>query len=202
MIVMNRHIGAFKKTIRTWLYLLVCATSVGACQGQDAAVKSIPARSGQVVNLTLIAYNYTDNYIDSYQVNGAGGGNVFVSSPTTGGSKSSCCVRWIVGQALPVTVHIRWESSECIYTKRVEGQDFERAKSFYSEKNVELIKPPSSDPKFFETHFYSDGHIEFAITDDYSPPRLKLPRTAHMVRPQQKQWPRCTAAQLRKGDDE
>lgn len=200
MLGIRQRIRAHKTTLNLWLLLLVCLTSIAACQAQDAGAVSTPAQPGQVVNLPLIAYNYTDNYIDSYEVNGASGGNVFLSNLTTGGSKSGCCVRWLVGQSLPVKVHIRWQSSECVYTEHVDGEDFDHAKSFYSEKDVELIEPPSGTPQFFETHFYPDGHIAVAITDDYTPPRLKLQETAKHARPGAKPEARCTAAQMREGD--
>jgi hypothetical protein len=174
---------------------------LGACQAQgvksDAKAKT-PA-VGQTVMLTLHGYNYTDHYIDSYSVNGAGGGNLFVSSPTTGGGGGACCVRWLVGRALPVKVHIRWESSECLYTKRVDGEDFPRAKSFYSEADVWLKGPIPADPQYFETHFYPDGHIEVAVTDDYSMPRLKLPEK-NDIRPGAKPWPKCTPEQMKQGE--
>lgn len=178
--------------------LLACAMAITACQAQDLVSK--PPRSGQEVMLTMLAYNYTDNYIDSYEVDGASGGNVFVSGPTSGGGGGTCCVRWLVGRPLPVKVHIRWESGACVYTKRVDGEDFERAKQFFSERDVWLTTPPSENPQFFETHFYPDGHIEVAVTDDYTPPRLKLPRTKHMVRPGSKDQPRCTSEQLHQGE--
>lgn len=200
MIVMNQRFRARKTSFSSWLCLLACLASMAACQAQDAVSTNMPTQQGEVVNLNMLAYNYTDNYIDSYQVDGIGGGNVFVSSLTSGGGGGTCCVRWIVGQSLPVTVHIRGQSSECIYTERVDGENFNHAKSFYSEKDVELTVPPSGNPQFFETHFYRDGHIEVAITDDYTPPRLKLRRTAQHGRPGAKPEARCTAAQMREGD--
>lgn len=198
----NKCMGARKGALGTLLFILVCVLGVAACQAQNASSGSLAPHKGQVVNLTLIAYNYTDNYIDSYQVNGADGGNIFLSNSTTGGSKSGCCVHWAVDQPLPVTVHIRWQSSECIYTERVSGQNFDSAKSFYSERDVKLTKTPSANPKFFETHFYPDGHIEVAITDDYTPPRLKLQETAKHERPGARPEERCTPAQLREGENQ
>lgn len=183
-----------------WLAGLSCLLLVlGACQAQSAPNKS-PV-SGQTVWLTMIGYNYTDHYIDNYSVNGAGGGNVFISSATSGGGGGACCVRWVVGQSLPVMVHIRWESGACVYTKNVEGQDFERAKQFYSEKDVWLKGPVSTGPQYFETHFYPDGHVEVAITSDISPPRLKLPARKNGLRPSVKPWPKCTAEQLKQGEN-
>lgn len=173
--------------------------ALNACHAQGATEK--PPVSGQTVWLTMIGYNYTDHYIDNYSVNGAWGGNVFISDSDSGGSKDACCVRWVVGQSLPVMVHIRWESSACVYTKNVEGENFERAKQFYSEKDVSLKGPIPSDPQYFETHFYPDGHVEVAITSDISPPRLKLAAKKNGLRPGAKPWPKCTPGQLKQGED-
>jgi hypothetical protein len=183
-----------------WRVGLSCLLLVlGACQAQSATNK--PPAMGQTVWLPMMGYNYTGHYIDNYSVNGAWGGNVFISSATSGGGGGTCCVRWVVGQSLPVKVHVRWESSACVYTKNVEGQEFERAKQFYSEKDVWLKGPASADPQYFETHFYPDGHVEVAITSDISPPRLKLPANRNGLRPGAKPWPKCTAEQLKQGEN-
>ncbi len=154
---------------------------------------------GDVVYLTLHGYNYTDHTIPDYWVNGASGVGIRVSSPTTGGSGGACCVRWRIGQKLPVKVHIKWASSVCTYYKTVDGEQFPRAKVFYSERDVWLKGPVPKDPKYFETHFYPDGHIEVAITDHYSLPRLKLPEKNNR-RPGAKPWPKCTPEQLKQKD--
>jgi hypothetical protein len=44
--------------------------------------------------LAIVGYNYTERYIDSFHVNGQGGGNLYVSGPTAGGGSSACCVSW------------------------------------------------------------------------------------------------------------
>lgn len=39
------------------------------------------------------------------------------------------------------------------------------------------ISPPfPSDPQNFEVHFYQDGHVEAAVTQWSSPPRISLPK--------------------------
>lgn len=195
--------GPFRRAVtrrRSWLCLaaLSCMAFVlNACHAQDATDKP-PAR-GQQVMLTMIAYNYTDHYINGYSVDGAGGGNVFLSDATSGGGGGACCVRWLVGRSLPVKVHIKWTSGECTYMDKIEGENFEEAKVFYTEKNVWLKAPVPAAPQYFETHFYPDGRVEVAITDDYSPPRLKLPVVNHK-RPGAKHWPKCTLQQLHEGE--
>ena len=173
---------------------------ISACQMPDVEAKSDsrhrPPTDGETVMLGLLAYNYTSQYIDNYWVDGVGGANVVVSSPATGGSKETCCVRWTIGDVLPVKVHIRWQSGVCIYTKRVDDTEFQRARPFYSEMDVLLTQPPPADPQYFETHFYPDGHVEVAITDGASLPRLELPRTKENSRPGAPPEPRCTEQQL------
>jgi hypothetical protein len=175
---------------------------LGACQAQGvkSEAKAKAPAPGQTVMLSLVGYNYTDHYIDNYDVNGVWGGNLFISNATSGGSKYTCCVRWIVGRTLPVKVHIRWESSECLFTENVEGEDFKSAKSFYSEADVWLKGPIPADPQYFETHFYPDGHIEVAVTNSISPPRLIRPALKNGLRPGVAPWPKCTPEQMKQGE--
>lgn len=160
------------------------------------------SNKGETVYLTLVAYNYTDHTISDYYVNGAWGANVAVSGETSGGSKSTCCVRWVVGQDLPVTAHIKWESHICSYKKEVDGQLFTRYRLFYSERDVQVTQATTNDPEYFETHFYPDGHIEVAVTSDRSKPRLRLPVIGGVgtgtprQRPGAAPVPECTPKQL------
>jgi hypothetical protein len=121
------------------------------------AAQNAPARS---YNLTIAGYNYTDTGISSFEVNGQGGGNLEVSVPTAGGGKSACCVsvRAPLKAAQPVT--IKW------------SRDVET----WCEQTVLLQPPLPAKPEYFEVHFYQDGHIEVAVTEGASPPRLKLER--------------------------
>lgn len=173
--------------------------ALGACQaqGMKASAGDKMPTAGQTVMLSLVGYNYTDHYIDNYDVNGVWGGNLFISNATSGGSKYTCCVRWVVGHTLPVKVRIRWESSACTYTKNVDGAEFERARQFYSEKDVLLNGPISARPQYFETHFYPDGHIEVTVTDRVSPPRLTRPALKNGLRPGVAPWPKCTPDQIK-----
>ncbi|WP_353225421.1 DUF3304 domain-containing protein [Salinisphaera sp. C84B14] len=174
-----------------------------ACQAQDqsSSGKEKPPQEGEEVYLTLLGYNYTDHGISDYEVNGAWGGDVRLSTATAGGSKGTCCVRWRVGQELPVTVNVRWVSDVCLWTKRVSGQNFTNTKIKWSEKEVQVTEPPQGIPHYFQTHFYPDGRIEVAVADDYTPPRLKLPVTEKNQRPGADPWPRCTETQLKEWQD-
>lgn len=193
--ITHRSVRATKRPWVRQLGLACLFLFVSVCHAQDTT-SQLPA-SGQQVMLTMIAYNYTDHYIDNYSVNGAWGGNLFLSDADSGGGGDACCVRWVVGQSLPVKVRVRWESSACVYTKRVDGEDFERAKQFFTERDIWLKGPVPADPQYFETHIYPDGHVAVAITSDRSPPRLKLPVVSHW-RPGARHWPKCTPEQLRR----
>ena len=175
--------------------LMVLLTA--ACSAQGDTDKT-PA-PGTTVWLTLHGYNYTDHYINDYFVDEVWGGNLFLSNETTGGGKSTCCVQWVMGQKLPVSVKVRWQSGGCIYKERVGGGVFERGIPFYTTKTVWVKGPIPSDPQYLETHIYPDGHVEVAVTDHTSPPRLKLPIKDHW-RPGAKKLPKCTPEQLKQGE--
>jgi hypothetical protein len=128
------------------------------------------------VGLTITSYNYTNRYIDEFFVNGQGGGNVFVSTETSGGGKGTCCVMYTPGLPPPKTVRVRWQASGCTYYGVDSGGErYSRGHSFFKEVDVPVDPNVPANPKNFEVHFYPDGHVEAAITDSMSPPRLKLP---------------------------
>lgn len=183
---------------RSLLALIVGVALLAACDNTSQA--GDVSHSSGLAKLSLIAYNYTDHTISDYYVDGAWGGDVAVSGPDAGGSKQTCCVLWKKNQKLPATVHVRWASHICTYKKNVHGQTFKRHKVFYSERNVQVTQATSKDPEYFETHFYPDGHIEAAVTSDYTPPRLKLPitKTKPRRRPGATRTPQCTHQQLKK----
>jgi Protein of unknown function (DUF3304) len=110
--------------------------------------------------LTIAGYNYTDTYIDSFAVNGAGGGNLEVSQPSSGGG-GTCCASILDDFPLPLTVEISWKrDGEVPWCKQT----------------VLLDGPLPKEANYFEVHFYQDGTIQVAITDYPSPARVKLQR--------------------------
>jgi predicted small lipoprotein YifL len=112
--------------------------------------------------LTITGYNYTDTYIDSFRVNGAGGGNVEVSTPTAGGGKGTCCAPVRADMPLPAPVEITW------------SRDTEP--TVWCRQTVLLEGPIQEPANYFEVHFYQDGHIEVAISDFPGAPRVSLSR--------------------------
>jgi hypothetical protein len=149
----------------TVMWLLIAASS--GCNSQspreaqtEPAAAAVPSlvSTPKEHNLTIYGYNYTDTEIGSFEVNGQGGGNLPTSSPTAGGGSSVCCLTVFTPTVKPKTVKIKWT----------------RDLDTWCEQEVVLAPFAEPNPKYFEVHFYPDGHIELAITEDSSDPRLKL----------------------------
>lgn len=91
-------------SISIWIFIIILpacngrpselATSDALSTTNDVAVK---APVGKRIELALTGYNYTDRYIDQFEVDGQGGGNIAVSGPNTAGNGSSCCVSYRSG---------------------------------------------------------------------------------------------------------
>jgi Protein of unknown function (DUF3304) len=144
-----------------------------------------PKRSGQLrYSLGIVGYNYTDTYIDDYSVNGTGAFNLGVSNQRSGGGKTVCCFGWAPGMKLPMLIRIEWT----------------RGSDRWCRKTVMLTDPGPLEPTTFEVHFYPDRHIEVAITDDYSPPRLSLTSAGYGYRVG-KDIKAEVAADMRKDDE-
>lgn len=139
------------------LALAACRESnPGAKQGETA-------RPRKDVSLTLIGFNYTDLYIDSFSVNGQGGGNIYLSSPTSGGGGSVCCVDFSPASGLPFPVKIKWS----------------RDRKRWCEKEVLITGPVPAEPRFLAVHFFPDGRIEAEITQQYPSVKLQLEERAN-----------------------
>ena len=161
---------------------------------QQDATKSSPAHNASASeSLLLQGYNYTDHYIASFSVNGQGGGNIFESSPTSGGSGSVCCVTWRLTSKLPARIKVRWVSGYCMYSETNQyGRTRDRRRSIWTEQDAFITEAVTSKPRALEVHFYRDGRIEAAVTEGDSPPRLRLPREENRNRPGVSQeFPRC-----------
>jgi hypothetical protein len=111
-----------------------------------------------ISSLTINGFNYTDLYIDSFTVDGQGGGNIYVSSPTSGGGGSVCCASFSAGSTLPLRVKVKWT------------RDRER----WCEKEVLIPGPIPASPEHLGVHFFPDGHIEAELTEDYPEVKLQL----------------------------
>jgi hypothetical protein len=126
--------------------------------------------------LGLVGYNYTDRHISDYTVNGAGGADVRLSSPTGGGSGITCCVRLKKQSIITPRVKVRWQYDGCVYfmkNDRTGATDWVRH-YYYKEAEVDLQRADSGTPGYVETHFYPDGTVQVFSTDYFSGPRLIL----------------------------
>jgi hypothetical protein len=176
-----------KQSIAVCIYLLL-AVALPACNAQSTDDKekkpsvnpaSIPDYVPQKVNLTLTGYNYTNRSIPSFSVGGefgVSGGDIGVSTPTSGGGGSACCVTHYLG-AKPKTKTIRWQVDACTYDERTysNGEKMSSTYRFFKEFEVQIDPHIPDAPRYFEVHFYPDGHVEAAFTEQASKPRLQLP---------------------------
>jgi len=164
-----RKLSETRHRLRIALLMLPLAL-LGACQQASGSGSTEPHA------LTIYGYNYTDHYIDQFSVDGAGGGNLDVSTPGGGGGGRTCCVMWSDDTPLPTKVHVRWVADACSFMSKpnINGNRFEDVQHFFKESDVELRGPVPKNPGYLEVHFYPDGHIEVAVSELPSPPRLKL----------------------------
>jgi hypothetical protein len=110
------------------------------------------------IALEINGFNYTDLYIDSFEVNGRGGGNVFVSSLDSGGGGSTCCASWWPDPKDPMPLKIKWT----------------RGGDRWCEKEVLVTGPVPARPEHLAVHFFPDGRIEAELTEDFPKVKLRL----------------------------
>lgn len=165
---------------------IAAATALAACNPTPHSSPSSDAKKHSHA-LTIYGYNYTDRYIDSFDVDGQGGGNMDVSTPVVGGSKAACCVDWPDALPLPQVMRIRWTSGKCVDTVvNSSGEHRDVVINTLKERQVSLTAPIPSDPRYFEVHIYPDEHVEVAITSQPSEPRLRLDESRRVS-----SYPRC-----------
>ena len=111
-----------------------------------------------------------------------------MSGPGGGGGGITCCVSFITGPG-EWNVKIRWQIGACTFISYVDSKGVDQLEihSFFKEIKVPVKKPFPDNPKYFETHFYPDGHVETAITEEISDPRLILSKERDLRTP----YPRC-----------
>lgn len=170
-----------------------CSKNVSAISG--AANEPIPAE-GTKVQLSITGYNYTNRPIDQFSVNSNGGGNLHVSSLTSGGGGSVCCISYIVGLK-KWRVRVRWQAGACTYNNEIfsNGERGFELFDYFKETEVEVDPSVPARPNNLEVHFYPDGHLEVAVTEDDSPPRLRLPKE----REDRSHYGKCPTGQRRAG---
>jgi hypothetical protein len=173
---MNEPSFSLSKIFAAALFSLIflSVTTASGCRAQQVDAASNGKPNDEYVILDLVGYNYTDRNIDNYSVNGQGGGNVRLSSPTSGGSGIVCCVRLWNDTAGPMQVEIRWQVDGCKYIVRssVSGHVQEIIHDFYKEAEVTVSRDRGIKPKRLEVHFYQDGSVQAALTENFSLPRV------------------------------
>lgn len=153
--------------------LLSACVMVASCR--DRGGLKIASPSGKEVSLAITGYNYTNRSINDFSVDGASGGNLHVSSPHSGGGGSVCCSPYVIGAGARRTL-IRWQTGACTFQTRRDrsGQLLFWTHYFYREAYVDMNPNVPHEPNIIEAHFYPDGHVEVALTQEASRPRLQL----------------------------
>ncbi|MDI1259923.1 DUF3304 domain-containing protein [Aquabacterium sp.] len=160
------------------------ALLLGCAQAGPPAASTAAVILGEPQSLLIQGYNYTDDYIDSFTVNGQGGGNIFVSGPSSGGGKSVCCASYQPGTALPIKLKVRWVGGYCMeFETSIYGRKNAYRKGLWREAEAQAVDLSNGKPKALEVHIYPDGHVEAAVTQGHSSPRLILPEDDRGERP-------------------
>jgi len=159
----------------TGMVLVMAMTGCAASGSVDGTSKSRVKSRSASLPLAIHGYNYTNRYIGSFSVDSVGGGNVYVSGPDSGGGGTTCCASYRKGTR-PWKAKVNWQTGACRYSETVQESGktvFELHKYFRTiEVDVDPSIPP--DPKHLEVHFYPDGDVRIALTEEESPPRLVL----------------------------
>jgi len=181
-----------RRTATLFLAVALIVPDMAGCtpNNPDAAdnATSTAQSSNEPVMLSITAYNYTNRHIESFSVNGQGGGNVYVSSPTSGGGGTVCCVRYRPGTKA-FKVRVKWQTGGCYYSEKstISDEVSDTLHLFSTEREIDVDPIVQSEPRVMEVHFYPDGTIKASITASESPPRLRLDG----AREDKSRYPRC-----------
>lgn len=159
----------------TGMVLVMAVTGCTASGEVNSAPKSRFERLIVSLPLAIHGYNYTNRYIGSFKVDSVGGGNVYVSGPHSGGGGTTCCASYTKG-AGPWKAEVRWQTGGCRWGERVQesGETLYSIHKIYKKLEVDVDPKIPPDPKHLEVHFYPDGTVQVALTEEESPPRLVL----------------------------
>lgn len=157
---------ANKLEVGRWIAPIAAAISMLTGCAQLSAQGTAPpnptvtsAPSGTPVSLAINGFNYTDLYIPSFEVAYQGGGNIFVSTLTSGGGGTTCCVVWRPGTKLPTPIKVRWS----------------RDRKRWCEKTVMLTGPVPDHPTAIGVHFMPDGDVQVQLSEGEEWPKLLTP---------------------------
>ncbi len=189
-----------KNLLSKWLTATACGFCLTACSPESTAQAPSPVarpvtQSSEAIktprsySLAIAGYNYTDDVIDSFEVNGQGGGNLGMSTATSTGG-GTCCVNWRDGSTLPKKITIKWVGGYCTELETSSsGQIFDTRQNLWKIADLEFNGPVPAEPSNFEVHFFPDGHIELAISDRATLPRFQ--RTTEPDRLSRRKYPAC-----------
>jgi hypothetical protein len=127
------------------------------------------------VALSIEGYNYTSRFIVDFSVsdekgNAAWGGDILLSTPTSGGGRSTCCVMLDPKSEKPTRLRIDWTFD------RVDDANGHTIAPEIKKSAWVTVKPPYPEGAHnFEVHFYPNGRVEAMVTRWPSPPRISLP---------------------------
>ena len=163
-------ISEFRRVLQSALVVpLSLAMMTTACQPQTRSAAKSSSASAPVADayvtprdysLTIHGYNYTDTEIGSFEVAGGGGGNIEVSDSDSGGGKSACCAKVYGALYRTDPIKVKWT----------------RDGDTWCEASVMIEPNIPTKPDYLEVHFFQDGHVEVAISEWPTPPRIKLER--------------------------
>lgn len=166
--------------------ILSCSANLSHAQFPDYPDYRVPENAaGTHYMLGIIAYNYTDRYIDSFSIDGQGGGDVRLSTPTSGGSSTMCCVLLAKNPKWPMRVLVRWTVGGC--KKYEKNRKYSQIQYSYKEEEIDVehdLAIPASD---IAVHFYEGGKVRVRLSDGWEAPLLKLPKG----RPDREFFPEC-----------
>jgi Protein of unknown function (DUF3304) len=148
------------------MFLAIATSACGQLAVQGAGSEATPRAVeplGKPIGLAINGFNYTDLPIDFFSVAYQGGGNIFVSSPTSGGGGTVCCVSWRPGTALPKPILVEWS--------RYRNKQWRTCR-----KTVMLNGPVPLEPTAIGVHFMPDGDIQVELTEGEADPKVKLTR--------------------------
>lgn len=162
-------------TVRLPMKLSLLAV-LAICHAEQSKAVMREKRSDEYIMLGLVGYNYTDRHISAYSIDGADGGHINLSSPTSGGSGISCCVKFSRKNSGSLKVKIRWQVDGCTYLVKDEstGRSDKVRYYYYKETVVEVQRSYRIEPAYIEAHFFPNGLVQVRLTDRGSSPLLAL----------------------------
>lgn len=91
---------------------------------------------GQKQLIDLIGFNYTDQYISEYDVDGQSVGNIRLSTSTSGGSGVTCCFTFDDRSIEPIVVRVRWQVDGCTYVVKSDYRGNARTDTLHLQRSL------------------------------------------------------------------